>query len=86
MEGAFHLLFMAATVGVVAGGVKAGIERTAMVLMPVLFTIVCGLALYASTLDGAPSPVSLSVSFAPIVALSPSSVSVFTGTRHSLRA
>ena len=50
---AFHLLFMAATVGVVAGGVKGGIERTAMVLMPVLFTIVCGLALYAATLDGA---------------------------------
>jgi NSS family neurotransmitter:Na+ symporter len=49
----FHLLFMAATVGVVAGGVKAGIERTAMALMPALFAILCGLALYAATLGGA---------------------------------
>ena len=49
----FHLLFMALTVGIVAGGVKGGIERSSIVLMPTLFAIVCGLALYASTLDGA---------------------------------
>ncbi len=49
----FHALFMALTIGVVAGGVKRGIERTAMVLMPVLFLIVVGLAVYAATLDGA---------------------------------
>jgi NSS family neurotransmitter:Na+ symporter len=49
----FHLLFMAITIFVVAGGVKAGIERTAVVLMPLLFLLVCGLALYAATLDGA---------------------------------
>ena len=50
---AFHLLFMAATVAIVAGGIKSGIERTAIVLIPALFLIVCGLALYAATLDGA---------------------------------
>jgi NSS family neurotransmitter:Na+ symporter len=49
----FHLAFMAVTVGIVAGGVKAGIERTAIVLIPVLVVIVCGLALYAGTLEGA---------------------------------
>jgi NSS family neurotransmitter:Na+ symporter len=49
---ALHMVFMAATVFVVAGGVKRGIERTAMVLMPLLFLLVCGLAVYASTLDG----------------------------------
>jgi len=49
----FHLVFMAGTIAVVAGGVKGGIERTALVLMPALFLIVAGLALWASTLDGA---------------------------------
>lgn len=49
----FHLLFMAVTVGVVAIGVTRGIERTALVLMPLLFLLVCGLALYAATLRGA---------------------------------
>ncbi len=48
----FHLLFMGITIGVVAGGVKRGIERTALVLMPVLFALVIGLAVYAATLDG----------------------------------
>ncbi len=50
---AFHLAFMAGTVAIVGSGVKGGIERTALVLMPTLFLIVCGLAVYASTLDGA---------------------------------
>jgi NSS family neurotransmitter:Na+ symporter len=50
---AFHLLFMAVTVAIVAGGVKRGIERTSIVLMPVLFLLVCGLGIYASTLAGA---------------------------------
>jgi NSS family neurotransmitter:Na+ symporter len=48
----YHLLFMLGTIVVVAGGVKGGIERTAMVLMPLLFVLLCGLALYAATLDG----------------------------------
>lgn len=49
---AFHLFFMVATVSVVVGGVHAGIERVSLVLMPLLFTIVCGIAVYAGTLDG----------------------------------
>ena len=47
----FHLLFMAGTIAIVAGGVKGGIERTGLLLMPALFIIVCGLALYAATLE-----------------------------------
>jgi NSS family neurotransmitter:Na+ symporter len=47
-----HAAFMVATILVVAGGVRAGIERTALVLMPTLFALVAGLALYAGTLDG----------------------------------
>jgi NSS family neurotransmitter:Na+ symporter len=49
----YHVAFMALTVFVVIGGVKRGIERTSMVLMPMLFVIVAGLALYAATLKGA---------------------------------
>jgi NSS family neurotransmitter:Na+ symporter len=48
----YHLLFMAGTVAVVAGGVKGGIERAAVLLMPTLFAIVAGLAVYAVTLQG----------------------------------
>lgn len=50
---AYHVGFMAVTIGVVAGGVKAGIERVALMLMPALFFIVIGLAIYAGTLEGA---------------------------------
>lgn len=49
---AFHVLFMGVTVWIVGGGVKRGIERTAVVLMPTLFALVVGLALYAWTLPG----------------------------------
>jgi NSS family neurotransmitter:Na+ symporter len=49
----YHLAFMAFTVFVVVGGVSRGIERTSVVLMPMLFALVVGLALYAATLDGA---------------------------------
>ena len=48
----FHALFMVGTIAIVAGGVKGGIERAAIVLMPLLFLLLCGLALYAATLDG----------------------------------
>ncbi len=50
---AFHLVFMAITIGIVAGGVKAGIERTATLLMPLLFLMVAGLAVHAALLPGA---------------------------------
>ena len=49
----WHLGFMAITVGVVSGGIRAGIERASLVLMPLLGLIVVGLAIYASTLEGA---------------------------------
>lgn len=67
----FHLLFMAGTIAVVAGGVKGGIERTAKVLMPTLFVIVCGLALYAATLEGGAEGYSyyLSTDFSEILSL-----------------
>jgi NSS family neurotransmitter:Na+ symporter len=48
----FHLLVMAATVGVVLGGVKSGIEKVATIAMPTLFALVVGLAIYAATLEG----------------------------------
>ncbi|MCP4003681.1 MAG: sodium-dependent transporter [bacterium] len=50
---AWHLVFMAATTLTVMVGVKGGIERLSIVLMPLLFVLVCGLALFAMTLDGA---------------------------------
>lgn len=50
---AWHVGFLAVTIAIVTGGVKGGIERASVLLMPVLFAIVVGLALYAATLDGA---------------------------------
>ncbi|HEX9728469.1 MAG TPA: sodium-dependent transporter [Gemmatimonadales bacterium] len=47
-----HLLFMACTIFIVVGGIKKGLERTAIVLMPVLFLLLIGLAVWASTLEG----------------------------------
>ncbi len=49
----WHVAFMAGTIGIVAAGVRKGIERTAMILMPALLLIVIGIGLYASTLQGA---------------------------------
>ena len=50
---AFHLGFMAVTILVVMAGIKGGIERASLILMPVLFFIVLGLAAWAATLQGA---------------------------------
>jgi NSS family neurotransmitter:Na+ symporter len=50
---AYHLGFMLLTVLIVVGGVKGGIERASLILMPMLFLIVVGLAAWATTLDGA---------------------------------
>lgn len=50
---AWHLGFMVLTTTVVAGGVRAGIERASLILMPALGTFIVGLAIYAATLDGA---------------------------------
>ncbi|UCC72855.1 MAG: sodium-dependent transporter [Gemmatimonadota bacterium] len=49
----YHIVFMGITISIVVGGVKAGIERVSLVLMPVLFLLVVGLAIYAATLGGA---------------------------------
>jgi NSS family neurotransmitter:Na+ symporter len=49
----FHVLFMGITMAIVAGGVSRGIERVAVIAMPLLFALVCGVALYAATLDNA---------------------------------
>jgi NSS family neurotransmitter:Na+ symporter len=49
----WHIVFMAMTIGIVMVGVKKGIERSATLLMPSLFLIIVGLAVWASTLDGA---------------------------------
>ncbi len=48
----WHLAFMAGSLWIVANGVTAGIERTAIVVMPLLFVVVCALSVYAWTLDG----------------------------------
>jgi len=47
-----HLIFMAITITVVTGGIKKGLERTAIILMPMLFIILIGLAVWATTLSG----------------------------------
>jgi len=49
----YHLVFMAVTISIVVGGIKRGIERASLVLMPLLFLLVVGLAIWAWTLDGA---------------------------------
>ncbi len=49
----WHLAFMVLTIGIVMVGVQKGIERAAMILMPTLFLIVLGLAVWAFTLEGA---------------------------------
>jgi len=49
----WHLIFMAVTSAIVARGIKGGIELTTTVAMPLLFLVVCGLAVYAATLDKA---------------------------------
>ena len=49
---AWHVGFMGVTVWVVAGGIRGGIEKIALVLMPALFGLVVLLAIYAATLEG----------------------------------
>jgi NSS family neurotransmitter:Na+ symporter len=49
----YHLGIMATTILIVSLGVRKGIERAALVLMPILFGILILLAIWALTLDGA---------------------------------
>ncbi len=48
----WHVAFMVLTIIIVAGGIKGGIERAAVILMPVMFVILTGLAVYAFFLTG----------------------------------
>lgn len=48
----YHLAFMLVTITIVSYGVEKGIEKASLILMPVLFTIVIGLAVFAFSLDG----------------------------------
>jgi NSS family neurotransmitter:Na+ symporter len=50
---ALHALFMALTVSVVIGGVRRGIERWTLILMPALFLMLLLLVLRSVTLEGA---------------------------------
>lgn len=49
----FHVIGMGLTIFIVRGGIRAGIERAAKVLMPILFLLLIGLAVWAATLSGA---------------------------------
>ncbi len=47
-----HVLFMAITAFIVVHGVKKGLEKTALILMPMLFILLVSLAIWATTLSG----------------------------------
>jgi NSS family neurotransmitter:Na+ symporter len=52
---AWYVLFMSLTIGIVYGGVKKGLERGNLIMMPLLFLILVSLAVWASTLpNGGP--------------------------------
>ena len=48
----FHLVLMLVTIAVVVAGVRKGIERASLILMPTLFVILVGLTVWAYTLVG----------------------------------
>lgn len=48
----FHLILMAVTTAVVMRGIRKGIERASLVLMPVLLILLIGLVAWAATLPG----------------------------------
>lgn len=48
----WQTLFLLITVGIVAAGVTSGIERTVVLLMPLLFVLLAGMAIYATTTPG----------------------------------
>ncbi len=49
----YHIVFMGVTISIVIGGVKGGIERASLVLMPLLFVLIIGLAIWAAFQPGA---------------------------------
>ena len=48
-----HTIFLFITAVIVAAGIKGGIEKFSKVMMPLLFVIVLGIAIYSMTLPGA---------------------------------
>lgn len=48
----YHLVFMIITIVIVMGGIEKGIERASVLMMPALFLLVAGLAIWAGTLSG----------------------------------
>lgn len=49
---AFHILSMAITIAIVGGGIRKGIERASLILLPLLGLLIVGLAVWAATLSG----------------------------------
>ncbi|AUX07946.1 SNF family Na+-dependent transporter [Halalkaliarchaeum desulfuricum] len=49
----FHAIFMALVIGIVAMGVRRGIELAVKVMVPAIILFLIGLAAYGTTLDGA---------------------------------
>lgn len=48
----WHAIFMAATVGMVIGGIREGVEKWNRILMPALVLLLAGLFVYSMFLDG----------------------------------
>ncbi len=76
---AFHLVFIALTCTVVARGVRAGIERCSLILMPALFVTIAALAAWAATLPGSSAGYSFYLSPRPGRVFSPSVVVAAAG-------
>jgi len=49
----FHAMFMLLVVGIIAAGVRRGIELSVKVMVPAILVLLVGLAAYGFTLDGA---------------------------------
>ncbi len=49
----YHMVFMLLTISIVVSGIKTGIERASIVLMPLLFVLLIGLTIWAAFLNGA---------------------------------
>jgi NSS family neurotransmitter:Na+ symporter len=48
----YHLILMVVVIGVVSLGIRRGIERAAIIMMPILFVLLIGLAVWVGTLAG----------------------------------
>ena len=68
----WHVAFMVLTIGIVMAGVRKGIERAALVLMPTLFLIILGLAVWAVLLEGSSDGYRYFIQPAPHQLLDPS--------------